>query len=259
MFRPCPRFLSTAVLALVGLHCALPAAAAEPAALHPPATRAWLNQADYLRDWLARDGFELGARVHLRVYKESRELEVHLLRDGRYRHFRSFRICALSGELGPKLREGDLQAPEGVYRVTPAQMNPRSEYHLAFDLGFPNARDRSVGATGSNIMIHGGCASVGCFAITDYYMEQLWVLVEAAFENGQDAVDVQVFPFRMTPDNLARHARSPHRDFWAMLEPLDRYFDDHGFSPRIDLRGGVYRVADTDEGPVAPAAGLTAP
>ena len=259
MARSLSRLLLAAALTVAALLTPCPGRAAEPSELHPPATRAWLQQADYLRAWLNRDGFELGARVHLRVYKESRELEVHLWRDGRYRFFRSFRICALSGELGPKLREGDLQAPEGVYRVTPAQMNPRSEYHLAFDLGFPNARDRAIGATGSNIMIHGGCASEGCFAITDYYMEQLWVLVEAAFERGQDAVDVHVFPFRMTPANLARHGESPHREFWAMLEPLERYFDDHGFSPPIDLHQGVYRIADADQSSPSPAAGLTAP
>jgi|GEM_PF-4988564 len=215
--------------------------------LRSPATLAWTHQADYLRDWLDRDGFVLGARVHVRIYKESRELEVHLLRAGRYSRFRTFRICALSGELGPKLREGDLQAPEGVYRITPDRMHPRSEYHLAFNLGFPNARDRAIGATGSNIMIHGGCASEGCFAMTDYYMEQLWVLVEAAFENGQDAVEVHVFPFRMTAENLGRHENSPHRGFWAMLEPLDRYFDTHGFSPIIDIERGAYRLVDRSE------------
>lgn len=229
---------------------------AEPDFLPPPG-QAWMNQADYLRDWLQRDGFELGARVHLRVYKESSELEVHLLQNGRFRHFRTFRICALSGELGPKLREGDRQAPEGVYRVTPERLHPNSEYHLAFNLGFPNARDRAVGATGSNIMIHGGCASEGCFAMTDYYMEQLWVLVEAAFESGQDAVEVHVFPFRMTAANLDRHADSPNRAFWASLEPLDRYFDDHGFSPAIDVRDGEYRIAG---GPAASGtAGVAAP
>lgn len=217
--------------------------------LHSPATLAWTEQADYLRDWLNRDGFELGARVHLRIYKESRELEVHLLGDGRFRHFRTFRICALSGDLGPKLQEGDLQAPEGVYRVTPDRMHPRSEHHLAFNLGFPNRRDRAIGATGSNIMIHGGCASEGCFAITDYYMEQLWVLVEAAFENGQDAVEVHVFPFRMNAANLARHVDSPHREFWAMLEPLDRYFDTHGFSPMIDVERGAYRLVGRSGAP----------
>ncbi len=203
---------------------------------------AWTEQADYLRLQLTRAGFQLGDRLHLRIYKESRELEVHLLREGRFDHFRTFRICAISGSLGPKWREGDLQAPEGVYRITRERMHPASDFHLAFNLGFPNPRDRTIGATGSNIMIHGGCASNGCFAMTDYYMEQLWVLAEAAFDAGQRAVDVHVFPFRMSEDNLRRHAESPHRAFWSTLVPLERYFRRTGHPPLIDLDGPEYRV-----------------
>jgi len=206
------------------------------------ALAAWTEQADYLRQQLTRAGFGLGDRLHLRIYKESRELEVHLLRDGRFDHFRTFRICAISGSLGPKWREGDLQAPEGVYRITRDRMHPASDFHLAFNLGFPNPRDRAIGATGSNIMIHGGCASNGCFAMTDYYMEQLWVLVEAAFDAGQHAVDVHVFPFRMSEGNLHRHADSPHRAFWSTLVPLERYFRRTGHPPLIDLDGPEYRV-----------------
>lgn len=237
---------------------------AEPGVIEPrsswvsPATMAWNQQADYLRNWLQRDGFQLGARVHLQIFKESRELEVHLLRDGRFRRFRTFRICAISGELGPKFREGDLQAPEGAYRVTPRRMNPRSEFHLAFNLGFPNPRDRAIGATGSNIMIHGGCASEGCFAMTDYYMEQLWVLVEAAFEHGQDAVDVHVFPFRMTVENLERHEDSPHLAFWQSLRPLHGYFETHGFPPLLDPNDGAYRLLGHRDVPL-PAASSSAP
>lgn len=216
------------------------APASDPTHARPLA--AWAEQAAYLREQLQRAGFELGDRLHLRIYKESRELDVHLLRNGRFDHFRTFRICAISGSLGPKWREGDLQAPEGVYRVTRDRMHPASDFHLAFNLGFPNARDQALGATGSNIMIHGGCASNGCFAMTDYYMEQLWVLTEAAFDAGQHAVDVHVFPFRMSEDNLRRHAESPHRAFWGTLAPLERYFRRTGHPPLIELGNPEYRV-----------------
>ncbi|MBY6203275.1 L,D-transpeptidase family protein [Halomonas denitrificans] len=216
--------------------------ASEDDPAHQRPLAAWTEQAEYLRAQLGRAGFRLGDRTHLRIYKESRELEVHLLRDGSFDHFRTFRICAISGSLGPKLREGDLQAPEGVYRITRDRMHPTSDFHLAFNLGFPNPRDRALGATGSNIMIHGGCASNGCFAMTDYYMEQLWVLVEAALDAGQYAVEVHVFPFRMSEENLSRHAESPHRAFWSTLVPLERYFRRTGHPPLIDLDGPEYRV-----------------
>lgn len=234
--RPLAVLLALAALAMAPVHTTAASLGFERA------NAAWDQQADYLREWLERDGFVLGTRVHLRIYKASRELEVHLFRGGRYELFRTFRICAISGGLGPKLREGDLQAPEGVYQVIPEALHPRSDYHLAFNLGFPNALDRTLGATGSNIMIHGGCASEGCFAMTDYYMEQLWVLAEAAFENGQDALDVHVFPFRMNDANLDAHRDSPHHSFWQSLRPLEAYFDTHGFPPLIDFDGHQYRL-----------------
>jgi murein L,D-transpeptidase YafK len=224
----------------------------------PRAEAAWINQERYLTDWLERDGFVLGTRMHLQIYKASRELEVHLFRGGRFEHFRTFRICSISGDLGPKLHEGDLQAPEGVYRVTPEALHPRSDHHLAFNLGFPNRHDRNIGATGSNIMIHGGCASEGCFAITDYYMEQLWVLAEAAFRNGQDAIGVHVFPFRFTQANVDRYGESEHWPFWASLKPLARYFADHGWPARVAVDDVGYRLVDArseatgHQGPAAP-------
>jgi murein L,D-transpeptidase YafK len=123
-------------------------------------------------------------------------------------------------------------------------MHPRSDYHLAFNLGFPNQHDRNIGATGSNIMIHGGCASVGCFAMTDYYMEQLWVLAGAAFQNGQDAIDVHVLPFRFNERNVLRHSGSEHWPFWASLQPLDRYFEEHGWPARVAVDEIGYRLVD---------------
>ena len=118
---------------------------------------------DKLREDLVAAGFTLGDPAHIRIFKAEKRLEVWMRRgDGRYAMFRGYDICKFSGGLGPKLREGDRQAPEGFYRVARAQLNPTSRHHLSFNLGFPNAYDRQLGRTGSALMVHGGCTSIGC-------------------------------------------------------------------------------------------------
>jgi murein L,D-transpeptidase YafK len=120
--------------------------------------------------------------------------------------------------LGRKLMQGDHQAPEGFYDITPDQMNPNSSEYLAFNTGFPNAFDRSLGRTGSFLMVHGGCRSVGCYAMTDYAMDEIYGLVDEAFKGGQEKVQLQAFPFRMTAQHLASHAGDPNLPFWEMLK-----------------------------------------
>ncbi len=87
---------------------------------------------------LRAKGLEPGMPVFIRIFKQSSELEVWLQDGSEWQHFRTIRICSYSGKLGPKLKEGDRQAPEGFYTVSRAQMNPNSRHHLAFNLGFPN-------------------------------------------------------------------------------------------------------------------------
>jgi murein L,D-transpeptidase YafK len=156
--------------------------------------------------------------LFIRVFKEESELEVwKLADDGRYQHFRTYPICTWSGALGPKLFEGDKQSPEGFYLVSRDRMNPHSKFHLAFNLGFPNAYDSSHGRTGTALMVHGKCSSAGCYAITDAYVEEVYALAREAFIGGQESIPVHIFPFRMTADNIARHKASPHMLFWTML------------------------------------------
>jgi murein L,D-transpeptidase YafK len=159
------------------------------------------------------------APVLIRIYKEENALEVWKQdRTGKYVLLSSYPICKFSGSLGPKLMQGDHQAPEGFYDITPNQMNPNSSEYLAFNTGFPNAFDRSLGRTGSFLMVHGGCRSVGCYAMTDSAMEEIYGLVEEAFKGGQEKVQLQAFPFRMTAQNLARHPGDPNMPFWEMLK-----------------------------------------
>ncbi|MFL5259671.1 MAG: L,D-transpeptidase family protein [Hyphomicrobiales bacterium] len=163
-------------------------------------------------------GLRIGAPVFIRIFKEESELELWMRGDQGWVLFQTYPICKWSGELGPKLKQGDRQAPEGFYRVGASQLNPNSRRYRAFNLGFPNAYDREWGRTGSYLMVHGGCTSVGCYAMTDAQAGDIYRLVEGALANGAEAVDVHAFPFRMTEVNLARHLASPWRNFWRELK-----------------------------------------
>src|SRR5437773_2347587 len=159
------------------------------------------------------------APILIRIYKEESTLEVWKQdRTGKFALLKSYPICKFSGKLGPKIVQGDYQAPEGFYDITPEQMNPLSNEYLSFNIGFPNAFDRSLGRTGSFLMVHGGCRSVGCYAMTDSAMEEIYGLVEEAFRGGQEKVQLQAFPFRMTAQNLASHAGDPNMPFSEMLK-----------------------------------------
>mgnify|MGYP001072076039 CR=1 FL=1 len=199
---------------------------------------------------LAAAGFAMGDPVHVRIFKRERRLEVWLrsAATGSYARFRDYDICNYSGALGPKLREGDRQSPEGFYRVSKAQLNPHSRHHLSFNLGFPNAFDRQLGRTGSALMVHGGCSSVGCYAITDAGVDEVYALVEAALERGQDAVDVHAFPFEMTEAALAAEAGHDWLGFWHNLKQGYDLFEADRAPPRVGACNGQYRFGTAAEG-----------
>lgn len=199
---------------------------------------------------LTEAGFALGDAAHVRIFKREHKLELWLKRaDGRYALFRDYDICKFSGELGPKLKEGDRQSPEGFYRVAASQLNPNSRHHLSFNLGFPNAFDRQLGRTGSALMVHGGCSSVGCYAITDANVDEVYAVVEAALAKGQDAVDVHVFPFRMTATALAAEGGNTWAPFWRNLKSGYDLFETAGTPPKVGACWGEYRFGADAEGP----------
>ena len=148
--------------------------------------------------------FNMGAPAYVRIFKKEGELELWLKVNGRYSLYRTFPICKWSGRLGPKVKEADYQSPEGFYSVSARQLNPHSNYHLAFNVGYPNAFDRQNGHTGGLVMVHGACKSVGCFAMTDKGIEEIYGFVAAALSAGQREVPVHIFPFRMTDAAIAR-------------------------------------------------------
>jgi len=220
---------------------------------------AWINQGDWLFERLGEKGLRIGDPVHLRVFKQSRELELFVQGPDGFELYRTYPVCDMSGSLGPKRFEGDYQAPEGFYTVVPERLHPHSDFHLAFNLGYPNDFDRTMGRTGSNIMIHGGCASNGCFAMTDYYMEQIYVLVEAALQNGQREIGVEIYPFRMTAQNLAAHASSRWIDFWRSLKPAHDHFVEFARPARVDAETGSYRLLVDEPIPGPEGIGVSAP
>ena len=155
-----------------------------------------------LEQALQAQGLEFGSPIFIRIFKESKELEVWVENEGRFRLFKMYPICTFSGDLGPKLQQGDQQSPEGFYFVTPGRMNPNSQYHLSFNLGYPNAFDRYHDRTGDFLMVHGDCVSIGCYAMTDAGIEEIYTIADAALRQGQAFFRVHVFPFRMTTENM---------------------------------------------------------
>ena len=185
---------------------------------------------------LTAQGLALGDPVFIRIIKESRELELWLkpATAATYNLLQTYRIAYFSGTLGPKTKEGDLQAPEGFYATTRQLMNPASKYHLAFNIGYPNAHDQALGRTGSFIMVHGKNVSIGCFAMTDPIIEEIYLIVDAALSAGQASVPVQCYPFRMTAERLAAAKDNPWHALWRSLKPAWDAFEQTKVPPAVE-------------------------
>jgi murein L,D-transpeptidase YafK len=182
------------------------------------------------------------------MFKREFELELWMRRGDRFERLAVYPICRWSGGLGPKLVEGDGQTPEGFYTVDSRALNAASRWHRSFNLGYPNAFDRANARTGSLIMVHGGCASVGCFAMTDPVVDEIWRLVTAALNGGQKRFHVHVFPFRMTAENLGARLNAPWAPFWRDLSRGYDAFEATRLPPRIGVCAGRYTVAPATAG-----------
>lgn len=182
------------------------------------------------------EGMDPQSPIFIRLYKETSEFEIwKQKRNGDYALLKTYPICKWSGALGPKKVEGDRQAPEGIYIVTPAQMNPASHYYLSFNIGYPNAYDRSLGRTGSNLMVHGACSSSGCYSMSDEDAGEIFALARDSFRGGQTAFQIQALPFRMTAANLARHRDDANMSFWRTLKVASDEFDLTLRPPKVDV------------------------
>jgi murein L,D-transpeptidase YafK len=197
----------------------------------PPDTLALMEQ----------KGTTKSAPVLIRAYKKEAELEIWKQKsDGRYVYLKSFPMCRWSGQLGPKIREGDRQVPEGFYTITPGQMNPNSNYYLSFNVGYPNAYDRAYGYSGGSIMVHGACSSAGCFSMTDEQIAEIYAIAREAFNGGQKAIQMQSLPFRMSAENLAKHRADPNAPFWHELKEGADHFEITKQEPTVGVCGKHY-------------------
>ena len=205
------------------------------------------RHAPALQTALQAKTLQLGSPVFIRVFKRTGKLEVWIQNAAQtYSLFKIYDICYFSGNLGPKTKQGDMQSPEGFYYVTPGQLNPWSRFHLSFNLGYPNAYDRYHGRTGSALMVHGDCVSIGCYAMTDKKIEEIYTLVESALRNGQPFVRVHVFPFKLEDNKLLLYSGNKWLDFWKNLREGYQFFEEHKVPPNVEVVGGRY-VFEFDE------------
>ena len=193
---------------------------------------------------LTQKGFQLGAPVFMRIFKLSGELEVWIQKKGRFELFKTYPICKYSGYTGPKLYEGDWQSPEGFYTVSAEQMNPNSLYHLSFNIGYPNEFDESKERTGSGIMVHGDCQSIGCFAMRNSRIEEIYLLAHYALIQSQNSFSIHIFPFRMTSKNMTKFNSSPWISFWKNLQEGYNAFERNRRVPMVTTVNGRYVVND---------------
>ena len=171
-------------------------------------------------------GADKDSPVLIRIFKESNELELWRKNKDtkKFVLVHTYPICRYSGTLGPKIRLGDRQAPEGFYEIGPSSLNPQSVEFVSLDTGYPNAFDKAHGRTGAHLMIHGGCSSAGCYAITHAAAQEVFTAVRDSLKAGQRTVQLQIYPFRMDKMSLLARSGDHNYAFWQQLkEGYDRF------------------------------------
>ena len=231
---------SSAIILRAGDASVLPISHTSIAAYHRSLER--------INDILQIKKLHFGAPVFIRIFKNENELELWMQDKQGFKLYKTYIICFQSGEIGPKLKEGDRQSPEGFYQVGYQQMNPWSDFHLAFNLGYPNKYDQYYSRTGSALMVHGRCSSDGCFAMTDYYMDEIYTLVNEALSGSQQYVQVHIFPFRLSERNLQDHRESRWLPFWLNLKEGYDFFEKYRIPPHIRVTEGRYEISNPSAG-----------
>lgn len=210
----------------------------------PTSTRAERSIASIeptLKQELLNKGLKYGSPLFIRIFKDPGVLEVWIeSNDGTFVNFKNYKICTFSGNLGPKLKQGDNQSPEGFYFVNAGRLNPWSKFHLSFNLGYPNQYDRHHGRTGSALMVHGNCVSIGCYAMTDPYINQIYALTVAALKAGQPFIRAHSFPFKLESSKLSQYSSNQWHPFWLNLKEGYDYFNKHKKPPNVEVSNGKY-------------------
>ncbi len=169
-----------------------------------------------------------GFQLFLRAFKKEQNLEVWIKEKGKEEFIllHTYSFCSTSGTLGPKRKEGDLQIPEGIYRIN--HFNPVSNFHLSLGISYPNASDKILSDKqhpGGSIYIHGNCLTIGCIPITDDKIKELYILAVEARNNGQEKIPIHIFPDRLDmgiPEKLAQEYSVDEKvaSFWKNLQPI---------------------------------------
>lgn len=188
---------------------------------------------------------QLGKQVYIRIFKQEHSLELYLKQGESYQLANIYDICAFYGGLGPKKRSGDNKSPEGFYKAEKTSLQPNSSYYKAINIGFPNDYDRQHGYTGQYLMIHGGCKSIGCYAMTNDYIKEIYKFVVAAFDNGQSEINMDIYPFKMTESNLNKYKTSDNYSFWKQLQPGYLYFEKYKKPPVVNVINGKYVIENS--------------
>lgn len=193
-----------------------------------------------LSEQMSQKGLKLGEPIFMRIIKEENVLEVWVQNGSTFKHFKNYKICTFSGGIGHKEKLGDGKSPEGFYYVSPSGMNPWSKFHLSFNIGYPNKYDKAHNYTGNYIMVHGSCVSIGCYAMTDKRIEEIYTIAQKAFEGGQAFFRIHIFPFRMTNDELQKHSDSKWYSFWQNLQEGFEYFEKTNTPPNVGVHDKKY-------------------
>ncbi|MEG8099198.1 murein L,D-transpeptidase family protein [Candidatus Liberibacter brunswickensis] len=178
----------------------------------------------------------------IRIFKKEKILEIWKLNDDyQYVLLKKYDICAWSGTFGPKIEIGDGQAPEGFYYIGWNNLNPNSKYFLSINIGFPNEFDKTHNRTGTDLMIHGGCESAGCYAMDNKQMVEIYAIIRDSLRgNMQSYVQIQAFPFRMTSKNMKIYRDHPSYLFWNMLKIGHDYFENTHQEPIVKILNKHY-------------------
>jgi len=201
-----------------------------------------------LESALSKIGLRFGSPIFIRVFKKPYKLEVWIKDHKKFKLFKTYKICTYGfGTLGPKVKQGDGQAPEGFYFVSPKSMNPLSTFHLSFNIGYPNAYDKALGRTGGHLMVHGSCVSIGCYAITDSKIEEIYALADTALLIGRKFFRVHIFPFEMTKKNILKHRESQWLKFWKNIKKGYDFFEKTNIPPDVLVKNKRYVFKDALE------------
>jgi|GEM_PF-254911 len=193
----------------------------------------------------------ISLNLFFRAFKQESELEIWGKNEVEptFRLLKTYPVCAKSGTLGPKRRQGDEQVPEGFYHLD--RFNPRSQFYLSLGVNYPNASDRvrgDRGNLGGDIFIHGSCVTVGCLPMTDAGIKEIYLLALAAREAGQARIPVHIFPARLDEAGFAelkkRYPGQPELlRFWGDLKAGYDFFEDKKRLPKVRVDGsGRYRI-----------------